>query len=229
MGFRGLFDCHTPFWPVPSVWWELENLEFCYNLPFLCLHHLVSSHLVALFHLITSSPHHLVTSPPHHLFTHITTTPHHLVISSYSITQTPYHSIALSLYHSVTSISSLPRPCPCPRIDLFLVSVYPWVFPLLDTVLFPSDPRSLSTSILILMYHQYLSLHLHPHSKPLVSPFILVSTCSLILDHVLSVFFSHHGHPSPGSLIIPYLCFPSCTYTAWSVPISPLVLIPSHL
>ena len=37
-----------------------------------------------------------------------------------------------------------------------------------------------------------LSFHLHPHSRPLVSPFVLVSTCSLILDHVLSVFFSHH-------------------------------------
>ena len=56
-------------------------------------------------------------------------------------------------------------------------------------------------SFIIPVYYLYSSFHLRPSSRPLVSPFILFSTCSLILDHVLPVFYSHHGHPSPGSRI----------------------------
>ena len=64
---------------------------------------------------------------------------------------------------------------------------------------------------------------------PLVSYLALISTCSLTLDHVFSVFFSHHGHPSLGSLIFPCLPFLSCIYTAWSMLVSSLVLISLHL
>ena len=209
-------------------------------------------------HLVTSSPCHLVTSPPCHLATlspfhsyhHNTTPPHHLIILYHPDTLSPHHLITISLRHSLprhhdtlhqgtTTLSTLSPYHPIsllshPRLVSSSSSLQPRLLSSLYTpeyslswtlylsplipVNFYLDPHVLS-----------VSFHLHPCSRSLVSSFVLVSTCSLILDHVLSVFFSHHGHPSLGSLISPYLCFPSCTCTAWSVPISPLVLLPSHL
>ena len=143
-----------------------EKLDVpCYNLPFLCLHHPVSSHLIALFHLVTPSPRHPITSPPHHLFTHITTTPHHLVISSYSITQTPYHPITLSLYHSITLHQDTTS----------LSTKAPHHSP-------PCHPIALSLYCLILV-----SSHPHPHFNldffhlciPLSIPFLGHCTCPL--------------------------------------------------
>ena len=155
--------------------------------------------------LATASPYHLITlSPSHPVFS-----------SSSSPCPLPVLSLSLSLY------SSSPRPVSYLRISLNI--------PFLGHCILLTLVPVLWIVILILMYHLYTSSHLRPSSRPLVSPFVLISTCSLILDHVLPVFFSHHGHPSPGLLISPYPCFLSCTCTAWSVLTFSLVLILSRM
>ena len=149
--------------------------------------------------------------PPLHSYLHITTSPCH-----------PF-TLPSSLPSSSSSSSSPPHPCPCPFPHLCIPLSIPFLGHHICSSLILS--LSLLISTLILMYLLYLPFHLCPRSRPLVSSLALITTCSLILEHVLSVFFSHHRHPSPGSLISPYLCFPSCTYTTWSVPGLPLVLI----
>ena len=128
----------------------------------------------------TSSPHHHVTSSPCHL---VTSSPHHLDISS------THHSIDLDLI--LTSSSSSPHLISylCTPLSI------PFLGPCILLTLIPIP----LISFVIPVYHLYSSFHLRPSSRPLVSPFILCSTCPLILDHVLPVFYSHHGHPSPGS------------------------------
>ena len=127
-------------------------------------------------------------------------------------------SLSLSLFSSLSSLSSLSHP------HLHITLSIPFLGHCILTSLVPVP----LISILIPIYHLYSSFHLRPRSRPLPSSFVLISTYSLILYLVLSVFFSHHRHPSPGSLMSPYLCLLSCTYTAWSVPSPPLVPIPSH-
>ena len=93
-------------------------LRICYSLPFLSLHHLVSSYLIAFSH------HTLITLSPCHLFTRITSTPcHPIALIGFSprhhITLLPYHFITLILALIVPSSSSLsssrPHPCLLPR------------------------------------------------------------------------------------------------------------------
>ena len=150
------------------------------------LHVILSSpcHLITLSpcHLVTLSPCHLVTLSPCHL---VTSSPHHLDISS------THHSIDLDL--DLTSSSS----SPCLNSYLSTLLSIPFLGPCILLTLIPVP----LISFVIPVYHQYSSFHLRPSSRPLVSPFVLISTCSLILDHVLPVFSSHHGHPSPGSRI----------------------------
>ena len=164
-------------------------------------------HLVTLSpcHLVTLSPCHHVTSSPCHL---VTSSPHHLDISS------THHSIHLDLDLDLASSSSLSSPHPHPHLILVLVlassSSSPRLFsylctplsiPFLGPYILPTLIPVPLISFVIPVYHLYSSFHLCPSSRPLVSPFILFPTCSLILDHVLPVFYSHHGHPSPGSRI----------------------------
>ena len=189
---------------------------------------------------------HLILSPPHRLV--ILSPPCHLVTSPpyCFITMSPYLPADMSPYHLTTPLSchptalSLSSPCPCPHLvlvltlslsSLRLISYLrrPLSIPFLRHGILPSLVPALLISILILMYHLYSSFHLRPSSRPLVSPFVLVSTCSLILDLMLPVFFSHHRHPSPGSRIPLYLCFLFCTCTAWSMLAFSLVLILLHM
>ena len=140
-------------------------------------------------HPIFTSPHNLLTtqSTSHHcchLVTYITTSPYH---PHRLLTSSLHHPIALSLYHPHLVLN---------LALISLISVYPWVFPFLNTVFIP------------LLYHLYSSFRPRPRSRPLVSPFCTYLHMLPHLDHVLPVFFSHHRHPSPGSLISPYLCFP---------------------
>ena len=165
----------------------------CYNLPFLCLHHLVSSHLVALFHLITLSP--------FHSYHHNTTPPCHLIILYHPDTLSPHHLITISLHHSpprhhitlhqgTISLSTLSPYHPIsllshPCLVLSSSSLRPR---LLSSLYTPEYSLSwtlyLSPLIPVNFYLDphvpSVSFHLCPHSRPLVSSFILVSTCSLI-------------------------------------------------
>ena len=155
------------------------------------------------------------------------------------VTPSPRRLVTLSPCHLVTPPS---RPRPRPRLVFVLVLISSLSSPCLFSYLciplsipFPGPCILLTLipvpliSFVIPVYHLYSSFHLRPSSRLLVSPFVLFSTCSLILDHVLPVFYSHHGHPSPGSRTSRYLCFLSCTYTAWSVLAFSLVLILSHM
>ena len=164
-------------------------------------------------------------SPRHHV-TSITFATSSLLSPHHHITLSPLHLaliLALILILVLILASSLPHPCPCPFPHLCIPLSIPFLGHHICSSLILG--LSLLISTLILMYLLYLPFHLCPRSRPLVSSLALITTCSLILEHVLSVFFSHHRHPSLGSLISPYLCFPSCTYTTWSVPSLPLVLI----
>ena len=173
-------------------------------------------------HPAISSPCHLTTSPPCHLVT-TTLSPCYLDLTlTLPSTLSCLVLILVSpLSSSLTSISS--RPCLISYLRI------PLSIPFLGHCILPSLVPVLKISILILVYHLYSSFHLRPRSRPLVSPFVLISTCSLILDHVLPVFSSHHRHPSPGSRLSLYTYFLSCTCTAWSVLAFSLVLILSHM
>ena len=140
----------------------------CYNLLFLSppspppQPHLASSHL------ITMSPCYL-----HHLVTSITLSP---PSPCHPITLLPCHPITLSPLspHHLITIFTSPCLCPCPH--LILVLTLSFSSPLLHLhislsisflghCICPSlIPHSSLISILILMYHQYPSLHLHPRS-----------------------------------------------------------------
>ena len=138
------------------------------------------------------SPCHLFTPPPRHL----------IDPSHYRPQPQPHLNL--------TSTSTSPQSRP--RLDLVFTSTsssphlfsYLWTLlsiPFLGPCILPTLIPIPLISFVIPVYHLYSSFHLRPSSRPLVSPFILFSTCSLILDHVLPVFYSHHGHPSPGSRI----------------------------
>ena len=221
--------------PCPhSIIWHL-TVEFslvtrCYNLLFPFPLSLPPSLTWSYLHLaITSPPCHLITLSPHHPTIsspcHLTTALSPCYLDLTSTSPLPSSCLVLILVSppssSLTSISS--RPC------LISYLCIPLSIPFLEHCILPSLVPVLKISILILIYYLYSSFHLHPCSRPLVSPFILISTCSLILDHVLPVFSSHHGHPSLGSQISLYLCFLSRTCTAWSVLAFSLVLILSHM
>ena len=139
-------------------------------------HHLVTS---SSCHHITMSPCHLITLSPCHL---ITVSLRHLITHHLDISLT-LHSIALDL--------TLPSTLPCldlilvlasssPRPHLISYLCTPLSIPFLGPCILPTLIPVPLISFINLVYHLYSSFHLHPSSRPLVSPFVLFSTCSLL-------------------------------------------------
>ena len=199
----------------------------CYNSPFslspspckpttsttLQPYHLVNHITMSPYHLVTLSPCHPITLSPCHLATFSLTSPlRHDTLHQGTLLS--YHPIDLASFLPLSLPLPLSSSSPRPRLILVLILASssssprlisylctPLSIPFLGPCILPIlIPVSL-ISFVIPVYHLYSSFHLHPSSRPLVSPFVLFSTCSLILDHVLPVFYSHHGHPSPGSRI----------------------------
>ena len=171
-------------------------------------------------HLATLSPCYPTTSPPCHLITlsseslpHIPSSPHHYAYLCHCphLTSSSLHLCpCLHLCpHAHLSIP-FPRHCTCaPWISIISRSLS-WS-PHLTCIFFSSPP--------LFLIHCF--------------PFVLISTCSFFLDHMLSsVSFptmDTHLQVLQCSLIFPCLHFSFCTYTAWSVLNSPLVLISLHM
>ena len=147
-------------------------------------------------HLNTSTSYCLISLSPRNHLTTLPSPPCHLITSS-----PPWYLITLSPSHPTISSSPCPRlilvlalslslPCPClvliltsspssssPRLISYLrISLS---IPFLGHSILLSLVPVLQISILILVYHLYSSFHLRPRSRPLVSPFVLVSMCSL--------------------------------------------------